>query len=339
MIESLPTQNRFNAALLNQHNRLSVLTARASAVLTAAVLASSALYPSTASEPGSLDANPAVAFSPDLLNTPDLELVAYSTQTTTEPKPFVHWHRTSVWKRIRDAHTHTPPPAPAPVPSPTPNPAPGNLYRYMSPDDFIKVWFEVQPQPGTVYGTKPSIYGYAKGDPRIRQIAEGRGYRLQPLSTTGGMNSTAVNAFNSMAAAARREQNIGMTIVSGFRTPSRQATLFKERVVEHYGRTPSENNILSGSADSAINKTLDLRSIPGYSRHHSGYVVDINRTDNSFAQTAAYKWLSARNFTNARRFCFVPSYPAGTTIKAGPQPESWEFSYIADCKRVRQPNS
>jgi hypothetical protein len=337
MTESEPNQNRLIESLQVQTQRISALATKAGAVLTAALLASSALYPSTANEPGNRNAESISSLTPDVIDDQDFELMAYPTQTTTEPKPYVHWHSTSVWKRIRDAHTHTPPPAPEP--SPTPNQAPGNPYRYMSPDDFVKVWYEVQPQPGTVYGSKPSIYGYVKGDPRIRQIAEGRGYRLQPLGTTGGMNSTAINAFNMMAAAAKREANIGMTIVSGFRTPSRQAYLFKQRVAEHYGQTPSENNILSGSADSAINKTLNLRSVPGYSRHHSGYVVDINRTDNSFAQTAAYKWLSSRNFTNARRFCFVPSYPAGTTIKTGPQPESWEFSYIANCKRVQQPNS
>lgn len=228
------------------------------------------------------------------------------------------------------------PPAPLPAPISTvippakPNVAPRTGYRYMSPDEFVDTWYKVQPQQGTVYGVKPSIYGNVKADARIRQIAEGRGYRMQPISKTGAINPAAAAAFNKMAQAARNEANVNLRIVSGLRTPDRQRQIFQQGVASKFGRTPSLNDLISGRVDFAINRTLNQRSIPGYSKHHSGYTFDINMTDNSFAQTAAFRWLSANNYKNARRFNIIPSYPPGVTSKVGPAPEPWEYNFIAN---------
>ncbi len=214
------------------------------------------------------------------------------------------------------------------VPSPPPTVESRPDFRYMSGGDFVNAYYNAQPQPETVYGSKPEIYGDAGADQRIRSIAESRGYRLQPLSTTGSLNTRAMRAFDRMATAAANEAGIDLWIVSGYRSVDTQRELFQERLVEYFGRTPTAQEIVSGAADDAINATFDQRSAPGYSRHHSGYVIDVNRLDNSFMNTRAYDWLSRNNFYEARRFGWVPSYPPG--VKAGPLPESWEFAYIVN---------
>ena len=202
----------------------------------------------------------------------------------------------------------------------------------MSPSDFVRVWYEVQPQPGTTYGEQPPIFGDAAADRRVREIAESRGYRLQPISTTGGVYPGALAAFKAMQAAAVSD-GVDLWIVSDYRSPDQQRELFLERLGERYGRMPSVMEVASGAADAAIHATLDQRSAPGYSRHHSGYVFDLNRLKDSFADTDAYRWLAADNYQNAREFGFIPSYPPG--VQAGPLPEPWEFAFIHDPFRIR----
>lgn len=201
----------------------------------------------------------------------------------------------------------------------------------MSSADFVQAWFDAQPQPDTVYGERPPITGDDAADDRIRAIAESRGYRLQPLSTFGGTNPAVLEAFNAMAAAARRF-GVDLWIVSDYRSPDTQRELFLSRLAERFGRSPTPSEIANGTVDAAIHATLDQRSAPGYSRHHSGYVLDLNSLKDSFVNTPAYQWLSADNFRYARLFGFVPSYPPG--VRAGPLPEPWEFSYIADRARI-----
>ena len=50
---------------------------------------------------------------------------------------------------------------------------------------------------------------------------------------------------------------------------------------------------------------------------------------NAFGDTAAYRWLAEDNFKIARRFGFVPSYPAELPGQ-GPSPEPWEFIWVGD---------
>ncbi len=68
-------------------------------------------------------------------------------------------------------------------------------------------------------------------------------------------------------------------------------------------------------------------AVPGYSKHHTGYAIDVRSSTGSgfaFADTEAYRWLAADNFANAKAFGWVPSYPEGSA-PAGPVPEPWEF--------------
>ncbi len=58
----------------------------------------------------------------------------------------------------------------------------------------------------------------------------------------------------------------------------------------------------------------------------------------AFANTTAYRWLSADRYANAMRFGWIPSYPPNA-VAQGPNPEPWEWVWIgrtaAACARDR----
>ncbi|NJK71166.1 M15 family metallopeptidase [Candidatus Gracilibacteria bacterium] len=136
---------------------------------------------------------------------------------------------------------------------------------------------------------------------------------------------------------AAKEDGVEISIVSGYRSVDNQQDLFASRFealsrVDNSGQLYDANEIVSGKADNTINKVLEQSSVPGYSKHHTGYTIDINQNDGSgdltsFGNTDAYKWVSANNYFNAKRFGFVPSYPSGAK-NVGPEPEPWEYVWV-----------
>jgi D-alanyl-D-alanine carboxypeptidase len=189
-----------------------------------------------------------------------------------------------------------------------------------------------------------SIVGDDAADKRIIDIAEARGYKKRPVSLETSLvgsgqdrlQANTKNAFESMVAAAQ-EDGVRIGLVSGYRSINDQRSLFQTRFRNeslniNKGRVYTDPEIVSGKADEAINKVLSASSIPGYSRHHTGYTVDITdlNTKNDFtlfAETQGYKWISSNNYFNAKRFGFLPSYPPGASNQ-GPEPESWEYVYV-----------
>jgi LAS superfamily LD-carboxypeptidase LdcB len=69
--------------------------------------------------------------------------------------------------------------------------------------------------------------------------------------------------------------------------------------------------------------------VPGYSRHHTGYTIDLWCEDGSstFLSSSCYKWISDNNYLKAKQSGWIPSYPAGTDDQ-GPEPEPWEYVWV-----------
>jgi hypothetical protein len=87
---------------------------------------------------------------------------------------------------------------------------------------------------------------------------------------------------------------------------------------------------LSSYTDAAIDHRLRSVAVPGYSKHHTGYAIDITQPGyalTSFRNSPAYAWLAADNYANAKRYGWIPSYPPNATLQ-GPNPEAWEFTYV-----------
>ncbi len=176
---------------------------------------------------------------------------------------------------------------------------------------------------GVVAAGEPvSITGDESLDARIRTLAEERGYQRRPVASVAlrsvdgrQLQPTAAVAWEELQAAAAAD-GIGIVLTSAHRSVDHQRRLFRGR--------------LSGTSDSAIDAALRTAAPPGYSKHHSGYAVDIGQSGprrGSFHQTAAFSWLADDNYANARRHGWVPSYPVfGGHM--GPDPEAWEFVWV-----------
>ncbi|MEM7141821.1 MAG: D-alanyl-D-alanine carboxypeptidase family protein [Actinomycetota bacterium] len=174
-----------------------------------------------------------------------------------------------------------------------------------------------------VYDLFIDITGDEALDARIRDAAEARGYRRQPVASIDlvrvdgrELQAPAAEAWERLQARARAS-GLSIVLTSAHRDLRDQRSLFRERLG-------------SRSSDAAIEAVLRIAAPPGYSKHHSGYAIDVGQvgTDRAgFGNTAAYAWLSADDFAQARAHGFVPSYPEGGA-DMGPDPEPWEFVWV-----------
>ena len=171
-------------------------------------------------------------------------------------------------------------------------------------------------------GGQVSITGNADVDARIWRIAFERGYLLRPVANGGLVSVDGVQMQPEAAAAWRdlkaeaRATGHRFIVSSAYRSPSTQRTWF--------------NTKLSGTSNDAINAALTWYSIPGTSKHHSGYALDFrhrNETFGGFRDTPDYAWLAADNFSIPKKYGFIPSYPDDGAAQ-GPNPEPWEFVWV-----------
>lgn len=192
----------------------------------------------------------------------------------------------------------------------------------------------------------PVITGDGPADDRIRALAHSQGYTVQPLATgdlvcidasrlDGYLQPLAAQGWRQLTAAAGRG---GMTLafVSGYRSCETQRILFLERLraaaTRHVNRAYTSEEIAAGVTDAQVRGVLSGTAPPGYSRHHTGYALDLNNANSGlpytqFRHTAAYRWLSADNFAQTKACGFIPSYPEGGP-HAGPRAEPWEFVWV-----------
>ena len=229
----------------------------------------------------------------------------------------------------------TAPEEPLPVISqPEEEPAEPDNYQTFTGDQFNQLFNQVELPNLALLGDPPVIVDDNEADGRIRQIALDRGYRHRPepadiaqLVLVEGdrhrLQPEAAQAYEDLRAAAAAE---GLTIwlVSAYRSYDYQRTLFLRQVEAPY-------------PDEVIFNRLKLVALPGYSKHHTGYTIDIaegNLVFGDFAKSASYTWLSVNNYENAKRHGWIPSYPPDA-IDQGPDPEPWEFTYVGPQHLIR----
>jgi D-alanyl-D-alanine carboxypeptidase len=116
----------------------------------------------------------------------------------------------------------------------------------------------------------------------------------------------AAESLGEMAAAAR---NGGITLIasSAYRSYRYQEDVYN-RIVREMGQEAADRE----------------SARPGYSQHQTGLVVDFGSIDDSFAQTAAGRWMAA----NAARFGWSLSFPDGYEAVTGYRWESWHYRYV-----------
>jgi hypothetical protein len=127
-----------------------------------------------------------------------------------------------------------------------------------------------------------------------------------PSTYNPGLNGEAMAAFEVMKKAAAND-GINLFVVSGFRSYSHQATLYKNYVAR------------SGQAEA------DRYSArPGHSEHQTGLALDLNSASSSFAGTKEAIWLA----NNSYRFGFIVRYPEGKEAITGYMYEPWHMRYL-----------
>ena len=183
--------------------------------------------------------------------------------------------------------------------------------------------------------TAPVITGDDEADARIRLLAESRGYRPQmvladqkKLVFPWSIHHCVLASWQAMRSAAL-EQGFALSIVSGYRSIARQRQIFLSKLDAY---DVAVEDILNGAADRRIHAILEFSAIPGYSRHHNGFTIDIQNDGtglNDFGNSPAYHWLAADSFRIARQFGFLPSYPDELPGQ-GPVPEPWEFIWVGE---------
>lgn len=188
--------------------------------------------------------------------------------------------------------------------------------------------------------TKPAIFIEESQQAKdvnkyIQNIAENRGYkrRLQAIESElvpvdgQRLQTDARDAWLKLKENAKKD-GINLVLVSGYRSVLDQKGLFISDLNAEY----KAENILNGSLDGDLNNILNTRSIPGYSRHHTGYTMDYSCNNGdllAFKDTVCYDWIKKNNFAQAKKVGLIPSYPVGTG-KQGPNPEEWEFVWIGE---------
>lgn len=181
----------------------------------------------------------------------------------------------------------------------------------------------------------PSITNDDIADTRIRELAENRGYKLRRIPAT---TLPSVDGYPLQESVAdpwlqlKKEalsNSLKMSIVSGYRSIDDQRELFLTRLQDE---GVSIADVKAGTADEEITKVLITTSIPGYSKHHSGYVFDLfceGWAFEDFVNSACHDWLSANNYEHAKKYGFIPSYPEDADLQ-GPDPEAWEYVYVGE---------
>lgn len=216
-------------------------------------------------------------------------------------------------------------------------------YKTYSPNGFRGMYDQLDCPRTAPILNPPPITGVAAADDRIVGLAVRRGYRLRRQAEETALISYGRYALQDQAMAAWRElqsaaqeEGARLELVSAYRSVDRQRQIFLNELrnasIHSTGREYTTGEIVSGEADESIDRVLRYSSIPGFSKHHSGYTIDIadpsqGRAFTEFEQTQGFAWISAHNYLNAKRFGFIPSYPAGAD-KQGPEPEPWEYVWV-----------
>jgi hypothetical protein len=179
----------------------------------------------------------------------------------------------------------------------------------------------------------PLITGNTVADKKIRTLAEARGYRLRrlardTLSDVDGhpIQILAVKPWQDLKAAATRD-GIVLTITWAFRSIEDQRAIFLAGLE---GAGISTQDIADGRVDDSVDRVLQTYAPPGYSRHHTGFTIDLTCGTNgltNFAETPCFEWISKDNYLHAKTFGWIPSYPAGANLQ-GPEPEPWEYVWV-----------
>lgn len=128
---------------------------------------------------------------------------------------------------------------------------------------------------------------------------------LVPVGNGQLLHKDAAIAFIAMKQAAKKE-GIYLQPISGFRSIKEQNYLFY-KVAKQRRQT--------------WEKRAKVSAPPGYSQHHTGFAIDINSLNQSFANTKTYAWL----LNNAAKYGFHLSFNKNNSQGVSFEPWHWAW--------------
>lgn len=190
--------------------------------------------------------------------------------------------------------------------------------------------------PNTEYINEDTVItGAEEIDNHIQDLAIKRGYvrRSAPVADTFKivqgditLQQRATQPWLDLKAGGAKE-GLDLNLTAGYRSSQDQRAIFLNQLSVY---NINRSRIPDGIYDSQIIQALKITAIPGYSRHHTGYTIDIgcgNQREASFEFTVCFNWLKADNYRNAKTYGWIPSYPEGAGLQ-GPEPEAWEYVWV-----------
>ena len=154
----------------------------------------------------------------------------------------------------------------------------------------------------------PADYGPARGlrphREAVRLVSIGRAVDDNKILR---LTPRAAAAWKRLQAAATRD-GITLLPLSGFRSIARQTEIIRAKI----------------AAGQSLPAILQVSAAPGYSEHHTGRALDLGtpghfKLDESFAKTAAFRWLRR----HAAKFGFHLSYPRHNPHNITYEPWHW----------------
>ncbi len=147
---------------------------------------------------------------------------------------------------------------------------------------------------------------------------EGNLVKLESKYLCGSLNRINAQIYPYLTAMveAAWKDGVNLKVLSPYRSYATQKRLFNNKVerVKNSG-TP---------ADRAEEVAATVVARPGTSEHHTGLAVDFNSVEDTFEQTAEYRWLSQ----NAEDYGFILRYTAEKQNITGVIHESWHWRFV-----------
>lgn len=201
--------------------------------------------------------------------------------------------------------------------------------------EFVDFYYSLSLPNTQRIDEEAEITGNLQADEHLKALAEKRGYVLQNAPVADVLEIADKNLRLQPKAAldwkklrdSARQDGIELELTAGFRSANDQTGIFLGRL--QIAGVPVAA-IASGNYDAQINQVLETTALPAYSKHHSGYTVDIGCPSDPgvvFERSECFVWLSQNNYKNAKSSGWIPSYPEGAS-KQGPNPEAWEYVWV-----------
>ena len=141
---------------------------------------------------------------------------------------------------------------------------------------------------------------------------------LRKVEATGmsqSMRDDAATALEEMFAAAK-EEGVTLSTVSGYRSYSKQSTIYARKKASQGEEEADRVSARPGTSEHNLGLAADIVSADWYS-NHSDLTAD-------FEQTPQFAWLKA----HCAEYGFILRYPQGKESVTGVTYEPWHYRYV-----------